>query len=93
MPTPNGGLITETNRQYYAGAQQFYITSAGVGQTFTSTFDTNLVFDNSDPASNGYNLNNFKIFTSPDANVWAELTPTSPTVSTTGTTDNNAYGS
>ena len=92
MPTPNGGLITETNRQYYAGAQQFYITSAGVGQTFTSTFDTNLVFDNSDPASNGYNLNNFKIFTSPDANVWAELTPTSPTASTTGTTDNNAYG-
>ena len=41
MPTPNGGLVTETNRQYYAGAQQFYITSAGVGQTFTSTFDTN----------------------------------------------------
>ena len=23
MPIPNGGLITETNRQYYAGAQQF----------------------------------------------------------------------
>ena len=23
MSIPNGGLITETNRQYYAGAQQF----------------------------------------------------------------------
>ena len=29
MPIPNGGLITETNRQYYAGAQQFYIDAAG----------------------------------------------------------------
>jgi hypothetical protein len=52
MPIPNGGLITETNRQYYAGAQQFTIGSTGVGQTFTSTFDTNLVFGNSDPATN-----------------------------------------
>ena len=25
MPIPNGGLITETNRQYYAGAQQFIV--------------------------------------------------------------------
>ena len=42
MPIPNGGLITETNRQYYAGAQQF--TSDGnANQTFTSTFNTNLV--------------------------------------------------
>ena len=40
MPRPNGGLITETNRQYYAGAQQFYIDTAGAGKTFTSTFDT-----------------------------------------------------
>ena len=92
MPIPNGGLITETNRQYYAGAQQFTIGSTGVGQTFTSTFDTNLVFGNSDPATNDYNLNNFKIFTSPDANVWTELNPTSAIASTTGTTNNNPYG-
>ena len=85
MPIPNGGLITETNRQYYAGAQQFTITSTGVGQTFTSTFDTSLVFGNSDPATNDYNLNNFKIFTSPDANNWTELNPTSAIASTTGT--------
>ena len=60
MSIPNGGLITETNRQYYAGAQQFIITSTAVGQTFTSTFNTDLVFGNSDPATGGYNLNNFK---------------------------------
>jgi hypothetical protein len=76
MPIPNGGLVTETNRQYYAGAQQF--TSDGTAnQTFTSTFNTNLVVGSgnySDPGANGYNLNNFKIFTSPDASVWTELT-------------------
>jgi hypothetical protein len=92
MPIPNGGLITETNRQYYAGAQQFTIGSTGVGQTFTSTFDTNLVFGNSDPATNDYNLNNFKIFTSPDANVWTELNPTSAVASTTATTNTNPFG-
>tara|TARA_R110001592_G_scaffold47126_5_gene149520 strand:+ start:149 stop:1582 length:1434 start_codon:yes stop_codon:yes gene_type:complete len=86
MSIPNGGLITETNRQYYAGAQQFIITSTAVGQTFTSTFNTDLVFGNSDPATGGYNLNNFKIFTSPNAQVWTELVPTSPIASTTATT-------
>ena len=85
MPIPNGGLITETNRQYYAGAQQFTIGATGVGQTFISTFDTKLVFGNSDPASNGYNLNNFKVFTSPDAINWTELTPTA--TATTGTSN------
>jgi len=75
MSRPNGGLITETNRQYYAGAQQFYIDSTGEGKTFTSTFDTDLVFGGSDPLAGNYNKNNFKIFTSPNANVWTELTP------------------
>jgi hypothetical protein len=87
MAIPNGGLINETNAQYYAGAQQFTITNTAVGQTFTSTFDTNLVFGNSDPATNSYNLNNFKIYTSPDANVWTELIPSSPIASTTGTSN------
>jgi len=87
MSIPNGGLINETNAQYYAGAQQFPTSSiGGIGQTFTSTFDTDLVFSNSDPGTNGYNLNNFKVFTSPAANVWTELTPNSPVASTTGTT-------
>ena len=75
MSTPNGGLINETNAQYYAGSQQFYISTSGTGKTFTSTFDTNLIFGNSDPATNGYNLNNFKVFTSPDASTWSELSP------------------
>ena len=88
MPIPNGGLITETNRQYYAGAQQFQASStSSVGQTFTSSFDTDLIFSSSDNASNGYNLNNFKIFTSVDANTWAELIPTASIASTTGTSN------
>ncbi len=88
MPIPNGGLITETNRQYYAGAQQFQASStSSVGQTFTSTFDTNLTFGSSDNASNGYNLNNFKIFTSVDAVTWVELIPSAAIASTTGTSN------
>ena len=88
MPIPNGGLITETNRQYYAGAQQFQASStSSVGQTFTSTFDTNLTFGSSDNASNGYNLNNFKIFTSVDAITWVELIPSAVIASTTGTSN------
>ena len=81
MSIPNGGLITETNRQYYAGAQQFYISTTGKDQTFTSTFDTDLVFGNSDPLTGDYNKNSFKIFTSPNARVWTELTPQNPSES------------
>ena len=43
MPIPNGGLITETNQQYYQGAQVF-ISDGSASQTFTTTFNTNLVF-------------------------------------------------
>jgi hypothetical protein len=75
MPRPDGGLITETNRQYYAGAQQFYVDAAGTGKTFTSTFNTDLIYGSSDKASAQYGLNNFHVFTSPDALTWAELTP------------------
>ena len=85
MPRPDGGLITETNRQYYAGAQQFFSASAGSGQTFTSTFDTDLVFGSSDPANAQFGLNNFKVFTSATALTWVELTPVSS--QTTGATN------
>jgi len=84
MPIPNGGLITETNRQYYAGAQQFTVPATAANQTFTSTFDTNLVVgagNYSDQATNGYNLNNFKVFLSSNAQAWTELTPNSTDVS------------
>ena len=82
MAIPNGGLITETNRQYYAGAQQQYITTAGAGQTMTSTFDTALVFGSSDASNNAYLLNTFKMYTSPNALTWTELTSNSA-ISTT----------
>lgn len=74
------GLITETNQQYYQGAQGF----RGVGvapfsnQTFTTTFDTDLVFGSYDPSNINYTLNNFKIYTSttglPNPGSWTEYT-------------------
>ena len=42
------GLITENNQQYYAGVQKF-LSAAGTGQAFTTTFDTELVFGSYDP--------------------------------------------
>ena len=58
MPIPNGGLITETNEQYYAGAQRFI--STGVAD-FTTTFNTDLTYDPVNAA-----LTNFVVYTSPD---------------------------
>jgi len=55
-------LITETNQQYYQGAQGFRGT--GNALTITTTFDTDLVFGSYDPAIAEYALNNFKIYTS-----------------------------
>ena len=63
MPTPNGGLITETNQQYYEGAQGFLSTGDDT-QVYTTTFDTNLVFGDWNPANANYALNNFKLYTS-----------------------------
>ncbi len=72
MPMPNDGLITETNRQYYEGAQGFIAN--GTQTSFTTTFDTNLVFGSYNPLENEYALNNFKIYTSPNgyAESWTE---------------------
>ena len=72
MPIPDNGLITETNRQYYEGAQGFLaeiISAPGVlplvyQSTFTTTFDTPLVFGDWDPLSINYALNNFKLYKS-----------------------------
>jgi len=58
------GLITETNEQYYAGSQKFL--SAAGDQSFTTTFDTNLVFGGVNawnPLDINYALNNFKLYT------------------------------
>ena len=65
MPIPNGGLITETNQQYYEGAQGFQQDAIGSLTNFTTTFDTNLVFGSYNPADDEYILNNFKLYTSP----------------------------
>ena len=92
MPRPDGGLITETNRQYYAGAQQFYISSAGAGKTFTSTFNTDLIFGSSDNASAQYGLNNFHVYSSPDALTWTELTPNNSKTTAVNVNANVAIG-
>jgi len=71
-------LITETNQQYYQGAQGFRGTSTAPfdGQSFTTTFDTNLVFGSYDPNDINYTLNNFKIYTSTTGlpGSWSEYT-------------------
>ena len=55
-------LITENNQQYYAGSQSF-LSAAGSGQQFITTFDTNLVFGSYNPVETDYALNNFKLYT------------------------------
>jgi len=58
--------ITQTNQQYYQGAQQFVATGQS-GESFVTTFDVDLVFKNRnawDPNNDYYALNNFKIYTS-----------------------------
>ena len=62
------GLITETNQQYYQGAQGFAslaVLPTPNAQVFTATFDTDLIFGSWNPADANYALNNFKVYTSP----------------------------
>jgi hypothetical protein len=60
MPTPNNGLITETNRQYYEGAQGFKVE---LGDKYLdTTFNTDLVFGSWDENEIDYALNNFKLY-------------------------------
>jgi hypothetical protein len=55
-------LITETNQQYYQGAQGF--RGDNIKVSFTTTFDTDLILGNVNPNSIDYALNNFKLYTS-----------------------------
>ncbi len=88
-------LVTETNQQYYQGAQVF-ISDGSTSETFTTTFDTNLVFGSFDPTITNYSLNNFKLYTSPSGlpGTFTEYT-TTYTVSNNGITiaglANNTY--
>ena len=73
MAFPNGGLITETNRQYYAGSQGFQVTGLGVDDTiFTFTFDTQLILGSYNPSDVNYALNNFKLYHSVDGLTYDE---------------------
>tara|TARA_R100001369_G_scaffold78588_1_gene108311 strand:- start:100 stop:1299 length:1200 start_codon:yes stop_codon:yes gene_type:complete len=65
MARPDGGLIQETNLQYYAGAQIIYTSVATT--TYTFTFNTQLSLGSLtswNPADPDYGLNNFLIYTS-----------------------------
>ena len=62
MPIPNNGLITETNRQYYEGAQGFL--GNGTTLSFLTTFNTDLVYGSYDPNNVDYALNNYKLYRS-----------------------------
>jgi len=55
-------LISETNQQYYQGAQGFRGDNTTVA--FTATFDTDLILGSFDPNNVNYALNNFKLYTS-----------------------------
>jgi hypothetical protein len=66
-------LLTENNRQYYEGAQGFQ----GDGNTvsFTTTFNTDLIFGAASNAEVSYGLNNFKLYSSAAGGpgTWTEL--------------------
>ena len=57
-------LITETNQQYYQGAQGFISATGAINEPFPTTFDTDLIFGDWNPANANYALNNFKVYTS-----------------------------
>jgi len=58
-------LMQENNRQYYEGAQSFTAAGSGSAESFTTTFDTDLIFNAVSSATPSYALNNFKLYTSP----------------------------
>ena len=71
-------LITENNKQYYTGSQSFIVPGNGPSQSFTTTFDTDLVFGDAlsyDSSQTNYALNNFKLYTaSPGDITYTEYT-------------------
>jgi len=81
MPIPNGGLITETNEQYYAGAQRFLISNpAVVGDSVTTTFNTDLAYDAANTT-----LTNFVVYTS-DTGLAGSYSEFAPGYTVTGNT-------
>ncbi len=90
-------LITETNQQYYQGAQPFLTTTTGIGQSFITTFNTNLVLGSYDPTDVDYALNNFKLYFSATGlpGDWVEYTSAytvaNNTITVTGSLNQNEY--
>jgi hypothetical protein len=81
MPIPNGGLITETNEQYYAGAQRFLISNpAVIGDSVTTTFNTDLTYDSANAT-----LTNFVVYTS-DTGLAGSYSEFAPGYTVTGNT-------
>ena len=66
-------LVTETNQQYYAGAQGFTVQDAVGENSFTFTFNTNLILGSSDPNNINYQKNNFKLYHSVDGLTYNEI--------------------
>jgi len=72
---PNNGLITETAEQYFQGSQGFRGDAANTtGQSFATSFDTDLYLGDWSTTGVNYALNNFKVYTSPTAipGTWSE---------------------
>jgi len=57
-------LITETNQQYYQGAQPFLVSDPAGQSSFVTNFNTDLVYGSYDNTDTSYALNNFKLYTS-----------------------------
>ena len=68
--TPNGGLITETNQQYYVGTQINIVSYTGiVMDSMVYTFNEVLTLGSAtswNPTDYDYHLNNFIVEVSPD---------------------------
>jgi len=58
----NNSLVTETNQQYYQGAQVF--VAVNNQKDFVATFNTDLVLGSVNPTETDYALNNFKLYKS-----------------------------
>ena len=91
-------LVTETNQQYYAGVQPFRGDAGNTaGQSFVTTFNTDLVFGSYDPNQADYAKNNFKLYTSAQGTpgTWSEYTAsytvTNNTITITGNPGASIY--
>ena len=59
---PNDGLLTENAQQYFQGSQGFRGNAGNTaGQSFTTSFDTDLYLGDWDPTGTNYALNNLSL--------------------------------